>query len=202
MFFPKSLPFQCRHLTPTCLVWKPWYSPCLLTIHSTPNSNSSICKISSEPDHCTLLLPGAKPGCAPGLKGLVSSSGLPFHAHPTYALPFVLPKHGSHFRTSLTRSLLGSTVVFLTWWDQILQSYTIWPLLTPPTSFPTALLHPHSTPATLVSLLCRKHTGITPLCTYCPHCLTCSSARYSWSSRPQLSGVLHEQLLGKTFPDP
>lgn len=201
MFFPKSLPFQCQHLTPTCLVWKPWYNPCSLTIHSTANSNSCICKISSAPDHSTLLLPGSKLGCALGLEELVCSSGLPFHAHPTFALPFVFPKHGSHFRTSLTRSLLCSTVVFLTCWDQILQSYMIWPLLTSPTSFPTALLHPHSTPATLVSLLCRKHTGITPLCMYCPHCLTCS-ARYSWSSRPQLSGVLHKQLLSKTFPDP
>ena len=120
MFFPKSLPFQCQHLTPTCSVQKQWYNPCSLTIHSAPNSNSCICKISSESDHSTLLLPGFKLGCALELEELVSSSGLPFHAYPTYALPFVFPKHGSHFRTSLTMSLLLSTVIFLTYWDQIL----------------------------------------------------------------------------------
>lgn len=120
MFFPKSFPFQWQHLTPTCLVWKPWYNPCSLTIYSAPNSNSYICKISSESDHSTLLLPGSKLGCGLGLEELVSSSGLPFHAHPTYALPFISPKHGSHFRTSLTMSLLHFTVIFRTCWDQIL----------------------------------------------------------------------------------
>lgn len=83
MFFPKSFPFQWQHLTSTCLVWKPWYNPCSLTIYSAPNGNRYICKISSESDHSTLLLPGSKLGCGLGLEELVSSSGLPFHAHPT-----------------------------------------------------------------------------------------------------------------------
>lgn len=68
LFFPKSLPSQCQHLTSSCSVQKPWYNPCSLTIHSPPNSKQlSVFKISSESDHSTPLLPWSKLWCLTGV---------------------------------------------------------------------------------------------------------------------------------------